>query len=184
MYPGRIAKMSRKKKKLSWWYKKTLFLKSPRPLATTYNVQVSVLRIFRVEVSTVRRIFRSGRLRWCQGKRVWGYTSGGPACTVFEPGGNSRSFHRHYFRVDSLNLYLYIYYMSKSSFWFLRNLVDVKVWSKEFGQHIEKFFAEKTKRFWKDGIFKLRERLRYEKLCNKMYIESKCKSERTFRASQ
>lgn len=39
----------------------------------------------------------------------------------------------------------------ESSFRILRNLVDTI-------DHIEKFFAEKPEKFWKGGIFKLRER--------------------------
>ena len=39
----------------------------------------------------------------------------------------------------------------ESSLRFLRNLVDVK-------DYIEKFLAERPERFWKDEIFKLRER--------------------------
>lgn len=41
----------------------------------------------------------------------------------------------------------------ESSFRFLRNLVDAK-------DHIEKHFAGKPERFWKDGILKLREKWR------------------------
>ena len=41
----------------------------------------------------------------------------------------------------------------ESSCRFLRNLVDMK-------DQIEKFFTEKSERFWKNGIFKLPERWR------------------------
>lgn len=40
---------------------------------------------------------------------------------------------------------------SGSSFRYLRNLLDIK-------DDVEKFFAEKSERFWKTGIFKLSER--------------------------
>jgi len=51
-------------------------------------------------------------------------------------------------------------------------LVDIK-------NHIEKFFAKKPENFWKDGIFKLRERWRKVveqngTIIQKMYIEIKC----------
>ena len=36
--------------------------------------------------------------------------------------------------------------------------------------HIEKFFAEKPERFWKDGIFELRERWRKVVEQNAIYI--------------